>query len=370
MQLGKAQNQINHRFTFTTGATTQEIELRFFVQSPVLNASHNGSHLVRDIQPFEVKINSISIAEITDYQGFTADVQTSNIYYPFGMQMPGRIYSSKSYRYGYQGQESDPEIYGEGNSYAFKYRMSDPRLGRFWSVDPLASDYPHNSPYAFSENRVIDGIELEGLEYKSAAKWANDKLTGWKTDWGNEETYNRTYWGFSHHRNENYQAKIKKTDTLQCIESCHFAYANGNKKVYDYLKESGYYASGVPGSHSRKETFDFFRNGGEHHSLIDGSNATSADVGDMVFYQNNDYDNPWKPNAGHATIMGSKLTINDDGQLTFTEYSINADGEKFGERTVTFDKDDDGNWIKSGSNYQIQGFGRVDEDAINQQESE
>ena len=31
-------------------------------------------------------------------------------------------------------------------------------------VNPLAPKYPHNSPYAFSENRVIDRIELEGLE--------------------------------------------------------------------------------------------------------------------------------------------------------------------------------------------------------------
>ena len=31
-------------------------------------------------------------------------------------------------------------------------------------MDPLFRDYPHNSPYAFSENRVIDAIELEGLE--------------------------------------------------------------------------------------------------------------------------------------------------------------------------------------------------------------
>jgi hypothetical protein len=37
---------------------------------------------------------------------------------------------------------------------------------RFLSVDPLSDKYPHNSPYAFSENRVIDGVELEGLEYK------------------------------------------------------------------------------------------------------------------------------------------------------------------------------------------------------------
>jgi len=45
--------------------------------------------------------------------------------------------------------------------------MHDPRIGRFLSIDPLASKYPHNSPYAFSENRVIDGVELEGLEYAS-----------------------------------------------------------------------------------------------------------------------------------------------------------------------------------------------------------
>jgi hypothetical protein len=42
--------------------------------------------------------------------------------------------------------------------------VEDPRLGRFFSVDPLAAKYPHNSVYAFSENRVIDGVELEGLE--------------------------------------------------------------------------------------------------------------------------------------------------------------------------------------------------------------
>jgi RHS repeat-associated protein len=69
------------------------------------------------------------------------------------------------YRYGFQGQEKDDEIKGAGNSINYKYRMHDPRLGRLFSVDPLFREYPWNSPYAFSENRVIDGIELEGLEY-------------------------------------------------------------------------------------------------------------------------------------------------------------------------------------------------------------
>jgi RHS repeat-associated protein len=67
-------------------------------------------------------------------------------------------------RYLFQGQEMDNEVKGEGNSVNYKYRMHDTRLGRFFAIDPLASKYPHNSPYAFSENIVINGKELEGLE--------------------------------------------------------------------------------------------------------------------------------------------------------------------------------------------------------------
>jgi RHS repeat-associated protein len=78
--------------------------------------------------------------------------------------VPNRHGSSESYRYGFQGQEKDDEIKGEGNSLNYTFRMHDPRIGRFFAVDPLTREYPHNSPYAFSENKVIASIELEGLE--------------------------------------------------------------------------------------------------------------------------------------------------------------------------------------------------------------
>ncbi len=58
----------------------------------------------------------------------------------------------------------DNEIKGVGNSLNYKYRMHDSRLGRFFAVDPLFKKYPHNSTYAFSENVVINAVELEGLE--------------------------------------------------------------------------------------------------------------------------------------------------------------------------------------------------------------
>jgi hypothetical protein len=60
----------------------------------------------------------------------------------------------------------DNEIKGEGNSLNYEFRMHDPRIGRFFAIDPLFRKYPHNSPYSFSENRVIDATELEGLEQR------------------------------------------------------------------------------------------------------------------------------------------------------------------------------------------------------------
>ena len=83
------------------------------------------------------------------------------------MQVPRRFDSLEDYRYGFQGQEKDDEVKGEGNSLNFTYRMYDSRVGRFLSLDPLAPQYPHNSPYTFAENNIIQFIELEGLEKAS-----------------------------------------------------------------------------------------------------------------------------------------------------------------------------------------------------------
>jgi hypothetical protein len=99
---------------------------------------------------------------IADY--YKPDVITANDYYPFGMQMPGRSFNSRSYRYGFQRQEKNDEIIAGGNAIDYKYRVDDVRIGRFFSVDPLSAKYPYNSPYAFSENVVINAVELEGLE--------------------------------------------------------------------------------------------------------------------------------------------------------------------------------------------------------------
>ncbi|HZH87674.1 MAG TPA: hypothetical protein VFD78_00700, partial [Chitinophagaceae bacterium] len=72
---------------------------------------------------------------------------------------------SRNHRYSFQNQEKHDEVRGKGNYINYKYRGYDPRVGRLdWLIDPLSGDYPYYSPYAFSGNRVLDAVELEGLE--------------------------------------------------------------------------------------------------------------------------------------------------------------------------------------------------------------
>ena len=95
---------------------------------------------------------------------FNPEVLSYSDYYPFGMLVPNRYGSSDSYRYGFQGQEKDDELKGEGNSLNYTFRMHDPRVGRFFAPDPLEPKYPFFTPYQFNANSPIMSIELEGLE--------------------------------------------------------------------------------------------------------------------------------------------------------------------------------------------------------------
>lgn len=129
-------------------------------------ANHLGNVLV--------VVNDKKIPELDtngDLVYFNADIESYSDYYPFGSLLPGRHFVSEKYRYGFQGQEMDDEVKGEGNSIDLGERIHDPRVGRFFAIDPLSSKYPYYSPYQFAGNTPIVAIDADGLE----DIWTNEK---------------------------------------------------------------------------------------------------------------------------------------------------------------------------------------------------
>ncbi|MEW4925436.1 RHS repeat-associated core domain-containing protein [Algibacter sp. 2305UL17-15] len=101
------------------------------------------------------------------------------------MTLPNRHGATDDYRYGFQGQEKDDEVKGEGNSLNYKFRMHDPRVGRFFAVDPLTWKYPELTPYQFSSNSPIGMLEIEGLE-GTPGHGLYAKYSGWQQPLTNE----------------------------------------------------------------------------------------------------------------------------------------------------------------------------------------
>ncbi|MEZ4980031.1 MAG: RHS repeat-associated core domain-containing protein [Saprospiraceae bacterium] len=202
------------------------------------------------------KPKSISSGIATSYDPVVISAMD---YYPFGLEMEGRTADFENYRYGFQGQEKDDEIKGSGNSYDFNFRIYDPRLGRFLSTAPLSPDYPWNSPYAFSENRLIDAIELEGLEAffihgttSSPNRW-NDASVETLGGLTNNKTFIRKFsWedldGLLNNSNDRYEAakrlvKFIKTNRVEGEEVTLIGHSHGGNVSIQaaklYYQETG-----------------------------------------------------------------------------------------------------------------------------------
>lgn len=89
------------------------------------------------------------------------DVLEGKDYDPFGMLMVGRSFESGSgYRYGFNSQEQDDEVYGNGNYNVAEFWGYDTRIGRRFNRDQVKIQYL--SPYAVLANNPIRNIDLLG----------------------------------------------------------------------------------------------------------------------------------------------------------------------------------------------------------------
>ncbi len=78
------------------------------------------------------------------------------------MLIPHRHDGTGNYRYGFNGKENDDEVKGEGESYNTEFRLYDPLIGRWLTVDPLQKDLPWQSPYVGMDNKPVIRNDVDG----------------------------------------------------------------------------------------------------------------------------------------------------------------------------------------------------------------
>lgn len=74
--------------------------------------------------------------------------------------MPERSYNGEGYRYGFNGQEQDDEISGDGNTNSALYWEYDTRLCRRWNKDPITIS--SLSPYTCLSDNPIAFVDING----------------------------------------------------------------------------------------------------------------------------------------------------------------------------------------------------------------
>jgi RHS repeat-associated protein len=112
------------------------------------------------------------LAVITDNIHMAGDsawttVSSTTDYYPFGLDMEGRSWRDTTVlatRYGFNGKEKDASVEWGSTTYDYGFRIYNPTIAKFLSVDPLTKSYPWYTPYQFAGNNPIQFIDLDGLE--------------------------------------------------------------------------------------------------------------------------------------------------------------------------------------------------------------
>jgi RHS repeat-associated protein len=149
---------VQHQRLFIDATLTHSGFVYVFVANES-NVSAATSVFFDDLQIVHEKNNSIlQVTQTSDYLPFGLSF---NEYFQNRAGNTNVPYSQNKYRF----QDQELQTGNDLDWYHFKYRMHDPAIGRFHLVDPLADKYTYNSTYAFSENRLVDGVELEGKEF-------------------------------------------------------------------------------------------------------------------------------------------------------------------------------------------------------------
>ena len=160
------------------------------------NLSEHEPAFYKYVYLYKDHLGNTRLSYTLDNETNQVTILEENNYYPFGLKHGGYNTTKKDisyisqvadgtiiqeilpeqvkFKYYYQEQERQDELGLNWDS--FKYRNYDYAIGRFMSVDPLAEKYAYNSTYAFQENKLGLGRELEGKELDLSSWLINDAV--------------------------------------------------------------------------------------------------------------------------------------------------------------------------------------------------
>ncbi len=184
-------NQETLTTDYLDGFQYVENKLNFFphaegyVNATFCTACETPQYLYNYVYQYKDHLGNIRVSYGYDAPSEKLKILEENNYYPFGLKHGHYNTKEMKYepsdddpavttikdlvangmptnKYKFQGQERQDELGLNWDS--FKWRNYDYAIGRFMNIDPLAEDYAYNSPYAFAENKLGLGRELEGCE--------------------------------------------------------------------------------------------------------------------------------------------------------------------------------------------------------------
>ena len=82
----------------------------------------------------------------------------SQIQFTFGIVIPGRNWktaTTEGYGFGFKGKLKENDISGYGNVYDFGFRIYNPRIGSWLSIDTMQTTYAGLWPFTFGLNKPI-----------------------------------------------------------------------------------------------------------------------------------------------------------------------------------------------------------------------
>ena len=156
-----------------------EAAINFFVKGLFHKRFNDRTKFTMDIAGSFTLVNETLKLNCSghEFDYYKPVVKQRQDYYPFGMQMAGRSFTSgDGYRYGFQGMQRTDALAGSGNHYTAPNWEYSPRLGRRWNTDPVV--YPWQSSYATFNNNPIYFKDPSGLQGIAFNGGGGDKKKG------------------------------------------------------------------------------------------------------------------------------------------------------------------------------------------------